>query len=70
MAESLEIPRALDEPVKVKQRESGNPESEHILTLAANAFIGGDYLEDLDALRKGVTIPRVIGRKDHPFFFL
>ena len=51
MAEALEIPRALNEQVKVKQRELGYPESEHILALAANAFAGGDYLEDLEALR-------------------
>jgi hypothetical protein len=66
MAESLEIPRILDEEVKVKQRESGYPESEHILALAANAFVGGDYLEDLEALREDVAIQRVIGRKDLP----
>lgn len=66
MAESLEIPRMLDEDVKVKRRESGYPESEHILALAANAFVGGDYLEDLEALREDVAIQRVIGRKDLP----
>jgi hypothetical protein len=66
MAEALEIPRTLDEQVKVKQRESGYPESEHILALAANAFVGGDYLEDLEALREDVAIQRVIGRKDIP----
>ena len=66
MAEALEIPRCLDERVKVKQRESGYPESEHILALAANAFVGGDYLEDLEALREDVAIQRVIGRKDLP----
>jgi hypothetical protein len=31
MAETLEISRTLDEQVKVKERESGYPESEHIL---------------------------------------
>jgi hypothetical protein len=66
MAEALEIPRTLDEQVKVKQRESGYPESEHILALAANAFVGGDYLEDLEALREDIAIQRVIGRKDLP----
>jgi hypothetical protein len=66
MAEALEIPRVLDERVKVKQRELGYPESEHILALAANAFVGGDYLEDLEALREDVAIQRVIGRKDLP----
>jgi hypothetical protein len=66
MAEALEIPRTLDERVKVKQRESGYPESEHILALAANAFVGGDYLEDLEALREDVAIQRVIGRTDLP----
>src|SRR5271157_4467719 len=66
MAEALEVPRTLDEHVKVKQRESGYPESEHILALAANAFVGGDYLEDLEALREDVAIQRAIGRKDIP----
>lgn len=40
MAETLDIPRILDTQVKVKERESGYPESEHILALAGNAFIG------------------------------
>jgi len=66
MAETLEIPRILDEQVKVKERESGYPESEHILALAANAFIGGDYLDDLEALREDVAIQRAIGRRDLP----
>jgi hypothetical protein len=60
MAETLEIPRILDEQVKVKERESGYPESEHILVLAANAFIGGDYLDDLEALREDVAIQKAI----------
>jgi hypothetical protein len=62
----LEIPRILDEQVKVKERESGYPESEHILALAANAFIGGDYLDDLEALREDVAIQKAIGRKEIP----
>lgn len=66
MAEALEIPRILNEQVKVKKRESGYPESEHILALSANAFAGGDYLEDLEALREDVAIQRAIGRKDIP----
>jgi len=34
MAETLEVPRILDEQVKVKEREAGYPESEHILAMA------------------------------------
>jgi len=66
MAEALEIPRILDEQVKVKERESGYPESEHILALAANAFVGNDYLDDLEALREDEAIQRAIGRKEIP----
>ena len=66
MAETLEVPRILDEQVKVKERESGYPESEHILALGANAFIGGDYLDDLEALREDVAIQKAIGRKEIP----
>ncbi len=66
MAEAVEIPQTLDEHVKVKKRESGYPESEHILALAANAFVGGDYLEDLEALREDEAIQRVIGRESLP----
>jgi hypothetical protein len=66
MAETLEIPRILDENVRVKERESGYPESEHILALAANAFVGNDYLDDLEALREDVAIQRAIGRKEIP----
>jgi hypothetical protein len=66
MAEALEIPHILDEHIQVKERERGYPESEHILALAANAFIGGDFIDDLEALREDVAIQRVIGRKDIP----
>ena len=41
MSEPLEISRILDEQVKVKERESGHPESGHILALGANTSIGG-----------------------------
>ena len=51
MAEALEIPRALDENIRVKERERGYPESEHILALAANAFIGGGFFHWLGTLR-------------------
>ncbi|MFN3476429.1 MAG: transposase [Candidatus Methylomirabilales bacterium] len=40
--------------------------SEHILALAANAFVGGDFLEDLGALREDVAIKKVIGREEIP----
>jgi hypothetical protein len=50
----------------VKERERGYPESEHILALAANAFIGGDFVDDLEALRQDPVIQRAIGRKDIP----
>ena len=66
MAEALEIPRILDEHIHVKERERGYPESENILALAANAFIGGDFLDDLEALREDVAIQKAIGRKDIP----
>jgi hypothetical protein len=66
MAESLGIPKILDQEVKVKKRERGYPESEHILALAANAFLGGDYLDDLEALREDVGIQKAIGRTDIP----
>ncbi len=66
MAEALEVPRILDQRVHVKERERGYPESEHILALAANAFIGGDYLDDLEALREDIAIQKAIGRKEIP----
>ena len=62
----MEIPRILDEYIQVKERERGYPESEYILALAANAFIGGDFADDLEALRKDTVIQRAIGRKDIP----
>jgi len=52
--------------VKLKKGESGYPESEHILALADNAFVGGDYLEDLEAFWEDGAIQRAIGRKDPP----
>jgi len=63
VAEALGIPRSLDKHVHVKQRERGYPESEHILALAANAFVGGDFLEDLEALREDVAIKKVISER-------
>jgi len=66
MAETLKIPKILDNHVRVKQRDSGYPESEHILSLAANAFVGGDFLDDLEALREDVAIKVAIGRKEIP----
>ena len=66
IAEALEIPRTLDEHIHVKERERGYPESENILALAANAFIGGDFLDDLEALREDRAIQKAIGRKDIP----
>lgn len=66
MAEVLDIPKILDAEVKVKKRERGYPESEHILALAANAFVGGDYLDDLEALREDVAIQKAIGRRAIP----
>lgn len=66
MAETLEIPRILDEQVHVKMREHGYPESEHILALAANAFVGGDFLDDLEALREDTAIQKAIGRRNIP----
>jgi hypothetical protein len=66
MAEALEIPTILDEQIHVKERERGYPESEHILALAANAFIGGDFMDDLEALREDVAIQKAIGRKEIP----
>lgn len=61
-AELLWIPWISDEFVHVRQRERGYPESEHILALSANAFMGGDYLEDLEALREDIAIGGAIGR--------
>ncbi|HHT9121991.1 MAG TPA: IS1380 family transposase [Candidatus Wunengus sp. YC63] len=66
MAEALNIPQILDGRIHVKERESGYPESEHIMALSANAFVGGDYLDDLEALREDVAIQMAIGRKDIP----
>lgn len=67
MAEALTIPQILvDYHIRVKEREYGYPESEHILALSANAFAGGDYLDDLEALREDVAIQMAIGRKDIP----
>ena len=66
MAEILKIPKSLDDHVQVKQRDSGYPESEHILALAANAFVGGDFLDDLEALREDDAIKMAIGRKEIP----
>jgi len=66
MAEALDIPRLLDKHIQVKERERGYPESENILALAANAFIGGDFIDDLEALREDAAIQKVIGRRDIP----
>ena len=66
LAEALEIPPLLDAHVRVKKRERGYPESEHILALAANAFVGGDFLDDLEALRADQALKVAIGREELP----
>ena len=66
MPEALEIPRTLDKHIHGKDRERGYQESEDILALAANAFIGGDFLDDLEALREDVALQNAIGPKDIP----
>ena len=66
MAEALNIPQILDERIRVKERESGYPESEHILALFANAFVGGDSVDDREALREDIAIQMAIGRKGIP----
>jgi hypothetical protein len=66
MAEALDIPKILDQHVHVKERAAGYPESEHILALSANAFVGGDFLDDLEALREDVAIKKAIGREEIP----
>lgn len=66
MAEMLDVPGILDKYVKVTQRGRGYPESEHILALSVNAFMGGDFLEDLEALREDIAIGKAIGRKEIP----
>jgi len=66
MASALNIPKALDDQIQVKVREAGYPESEHILALSANAFCGGDYLEDLESLREDGALKAAIGRSRIP----
>lgn len=66
MAEALNIPQLFDKCIHVKERESGYPESEHILALSANAFVGGEYLDDLKALREDSAIKMAIGREEIP----
>lgn len=66
MAEALDIPKTLNQHVHVKERAAGYPESEHILALSANAFVGGDFLDDLEALREDVAIKKAIGREEIP----
>lgn len=66
MSEALDIPKSLDRHVHVKERAAGYPESEHILALSANAFVGGDFLDDLEALREDVAIKNAIGREEIP----
>ncbi|MGQ3683542.1 MAG: hypothetical protein ACUBOA_00730 [Candidatus Loosdrechtia sp.] len=66
MAEALDIPRILDHHIHVKEQERGYPESEHIMTLSANGFIGGGFLEDIEALREDVALQMAMGRKEIP----
>lgn len=66
MAEALNIPKVLDEEIRVKCRAAGYPESEHILALSASIFQGGDYLDDMEALREDAAAKRIIGREETP----
>lgn len=66
MAEALNIPKILNDQIRVKCRAGGYPESEHILALAASIFNGGDFLDDMEALREDVAAKRIIGREQTP----
>lgn len=66
MAEALGIPKILDEEILVKCRAAGYPESEHILALSASILQGGDFIDDMEALREDAAAKRIIGRKPTP----
>lgn len=66
MAEALNIPKVLDEEIRVKRRAAGYPESEHILAFFASIFQGGDYLDDMEALGEDAAAKRVIGWEETP----
>ena len=66
MTEALGIPQILDQHIHVKECASGYPESEHILALSANAFVVGDYLDELEALREDVAIQMALRRQHIP----
>lgn len=66
MAEALGIPKILDEEIRVKCRAAGYPESEHILALCASIFQGGDFIDDMEALREDAAAKVLIGREETP----
>src|SRR5581483_1178601 len=53
MAESLNILKILDDQIRVKCR-------------AASIFYGGDYLNDMEALREAAAAKRIVGREETP----
>lgn len=48
----LSLPEIIDSTVKVKERERGFTESEHVLSLAVTMITGGECLDDLLNLRE------------------
>ena len=60
MAEVLKIPPIPDENIPINERQSGYPKSEYTFALATNAFIVGDFMEDLEALMQDVAIQKAI----------
>jgi hypothetical protein len=62
----LALPEIIDSTVKVKERERGLKESEHVLSLAVTMITGGECLDDLFTLREEEGFRTVWSHGDIP----
>ena len=66
MCERLEIGQLIDQELRVKQRERGYSDSEHVLAICWNLITGGSCLSDIEALRGDPGTQILLGLKAMP----
>lgn len=62
----LKVRELLEQGIRVKKRECGFDESDHIVSMVYNLIGGGSCLEDLDALREDEETKEVIQQEHIP----
>lgn len=66
LVENLDLPRAINESVRLFKRHLPYHESDHVLNVAFNIMAGGTCIEDIETLRNDVAFLDTIGAKRIP----